>query len=73
MTVHSNLSTPTRASKSSCKCSCHEGQQTPSQDSVSLSGGMSAADAEYFRLLDIERSKPDWDTSQARQAWLHWG
>jgi len=28
---------------------------------------------EYYRLLEIERAKPDWDTSQSRQAWLHWG
>ena len=51
-----------------CQCSCQE-----PQDKVTLSSKMSAEDAEYFRLLDIERAKPDWDNSQARQAWLHWG
>ena len=29
--------------------------------------------AEYSRLLDLERAKPGWEDSQARQAWLHWG
>lgn len=66
--VGASLTPQKREKSSDCQCSCHE-----PQDEVTLSSKMSAEDAEYFRLLDIERAKPDWENSQARQAWLHWG
>lgn len=66
--VGASLTAQKREKPSDCQCSCHE-----PQDKVTLSYKMSAEDAEYFRLLDIERAKPGWENSQAREAWLHWG